>query len=257
MEMNIDIERIIEIIKNAKEFFENKNAIESVKVKGVADYATLVDYSVQKYLQEEFEKLYPEIGFLGEEDYSGESIKGYTWIVDPVDGTTNLIHNYRESAVSVALSDGERIVLGVIYNPYTDDVYYAKRGSGAYRNGELINVSKVKDMQHSLISIGTSPYNHEYAEENFKIFKKIFLQCEDIRRCGSAALDLVRVASGQCEAYFERNLKIWDYAAGMLLIEEAGGMVTNFCGKPIGMEKANNIVAGNADIAQIIVEQLM
>ncbi|MBP3489274.1 MAG: inositol monophosphatase [Roseburia sp.] len=253
----VETEKLIEIIKSTKPFFENRAAAGDIKVKGRADYATQVDESVQRYLLDEFAKLYPEIGFLGEENYSGENVSGATWIVDPVDGTTNLIHDYRQSAVSVALAVDGQIVLGIIYNPYTDELYYAGAGKGAYKNGKKISVSAVCDMEHSLISIGTSPYYHEYAENNFEVFKKIFLQCEDIRRSGSAALDLARVAEGSCEAYFERNLKIWDYAAGMLLVEEAGGKVTDYAGTRIGTDvTVNDVVAGNFKLQEALLNIL-
>lgn len=253
----VETEKLIGIIKSTRPFFENRKAAGTIRVKGRADYATQVDDSVQRYLFEEFHKLYPEIGFLGEENYSGENVSGAMWIVDPVDGTTNLIHDYRQSAVSVALAVDGRVVLGIIYNPYTDELYHAKAGQGAYKNGEKISVSAVSDMEHSLISIGTSPYYHEYAEQNFEIFKRIFLQCEDIRRSGSAALDLARVAEGNCEAYFERNLKIWDYAAGMLLVTEAGGMVRDYEGMPIGTDRTvNDIVADNSKLGETLLKIL-
>lgn len=253
----VETEKLIGIIKSTRPFFENRKAAGTIRVKGRADYATQVDDSVQRYLFDEFHKLYPEIGFLGEENYSGENVSGAMWIVDPVDGTTNLIHDYRQSAVSVALAVDGKIVLGIVYNPYTDELYLAKAGQGAYKNGEKISVSAVSDMEHSLISIGTSPYYHEYAEQNFEIFKKIFLQCEDIRRSGSAALDLARVAEGSCEAYFERNLKIWDYAAGMLLVTEAGGMVRDYEGVPVGTDRTvNDIVADNSKLGEALLKIL-
>lgn len=253
----VGIEKIIEIVKGTKPLITDRTAAGNIRVKGRADYATQVDDSVQKYLHREFHRLYPEIGFLGEETYSGEKVDGTMWIVDPVDGTTNLIHDYRQSAVSVALAVDGQIVLGIIYNPYTDELYFGESGKGAYKNGEKISVSTVGDMEHSLILIGTSPYHREYAEENFEIFKKVFMQCEDIRRSGSAALDLARVAEGSCEAYFERNLKIWDYAAGMLLVEEAGGKVTDYAGTRIGTDvTVNDVVAGNCKLQEALLNIL-
>lgn len=249
----VEIEKIIEIVKGTKPLITDRAAAGNIRVKGRADYATQVDDSVQKYLYREFHSLYPEIGFLGEETYSGEKVDGTMWIVDPVDGTTNLIHDYRQSTVSAALVREGQIALGIIYNPYTDEVYFAEAGKGAYKNGEKISVSTVSDMEHSLILIGTSPYHREYAEKNFEIFKKIFMQCEDIRRSGSAALDLTKVAEGSCEAYFERNLKIWDYAAGMLLVEEAGGKVTDYEGVRIGTDATvNDVVAGNSKLQETL-----
>lgn len=242
----VEIEKVIEIVKRTKPFFMNREKAKNIRVKGLVDYATEVDVSVQKFLEQELKKSYPDAGFLGEESYAGEAVSGSMWIVDPVDGTTNLIHNYRQSMVSVALASNGEIVIGIIYNPYTDEVYWAVAGNGAYKNEKQIHVSSVKELSHSLISVGTSPYYHEYATRNFSAIEKVFLNCEDIRRSGSAAFDLAHVAEGSVEAYFERNLKIWDYAAGLLLIKEAGGCVTDYEGKEIKLTNTiNNVVADN------------
>ncbi len=249
----VETEKIIEVVKRTKPFFRDREAVGNIRVKGLADYATQVDDGVQKFLAEELKKMYPDIGFLGEESYAGEQVSGRMWIVDPVDGTTNLIHHYRQSVVSVALASEGEIVLGIIYHPYTEELYCAEAGKGAYKNGVPIHVSPVKELSHSLIAVGTSPYYHEYAADNFAVFQKIFLQCEDIRRSGSAAFDLAHVAEGSTEAYFERNLKIWDYAAGLLLIREAGGDVTDYEGNPIRLTSTiNNIVADNGHLGEEI-----
>ena len=184
----VETEKIIEVVKRTKPFFRDREAVGNIRVKGLADYATQVDDGVQKFLAEELKKMYPDIGFLGEESYAGEQVSGRMWIVDPVDGTTNLIHHYRQSVVSVALASEGEIVFGIIYHPYTEELYCAEAGKGAYKNGVPIHVSPVKELSHSLIAVGTSPYYHEYAADNFAVFQKIFLQCEDIRRSGSAAL---------------------------------------------------------------------
>lgn len=158
-----------------------------------------------------------------------------------------------DGSMSVALASEGEIVFGIIYHPYTEELYCAEAGKGAYKNGVPIHVSPVKELSHSLIAVGTSPYYHEYAADNFAVFQKIFLQCEDIRRSGSAAFDLAHVAEGSTEAYFERNLKIWDYAAGLLLIREAGGDVTDYEGNPIRLTSTiNNIVADNGHLGEEI-----
>ena len=242
----VEIEKVIEIVKRTKTFFMDREIVKNIRVKGLADYATEVDVSVQKFLEEELKKICPDAGFLGEESYAGEAVSGSMWIVDPVDGTTNLIHNYRQSMVSVALASNGEIVLGIIYNPYTEEIYWAEAGKGAYKNENQIHVSCVKELSHSLISVGTSPYYHENAAQNFAAMERVFLQCEDIRRSGSAAFDLAHVAEGSVEAYFERNLKIWDYAAGLLIIREAGGRVTDYEGNEIKLTTTiNNVVADN------------
>ena len=174
-----------------------------------------------------------------------------------MDGTTNLIHDFRNSAVSLGLCDKGEMVCGVVYQPFSGEVFHAVRGEGACLNQKPIHVSSAASMAESLISIGTTPYEHEYADRNFEIFKKVFLDCQDIRRIGSAAIELCFVACGRLEAFFEMNLKPWDYAAGLLIIEEAGGSVTDFEGRKPQPWKRGNIVGSNGRLGQILVEQYM
>ena len=128
---------------------------------------------------------------------------------------------------------------------------------GAWLNGPPIHVSSAKKLEESLVSVGTSPYRKELAKENFKNFYQIFMRCEDIRRGGSAAIDLAWVACGRTDAYVERNLKPWDYAAGMLLVEEAGGRVTGFQGEAVGVRAPSDIVGGNGTIGQLLAEEIL
>ena len=184
-------------------------------------------------------------------------IRGHLEELDPVDGTTNLIHDYRASVISLALMQKGSVVLGMIYNPYTDELFSAQKGEGSYCNGQKIEVSGAETMEKCLIAIGTSPYYKEMAEENFKVFQAIFKDCQDIRRSGSAALDLAYVACGRIEAYFERNLKIWDYAAGMLLVREAGGQVTDYRGNDADTEMISNITAANPKINSLLTKKYL
>lgn len=256
--MKIDVKRVIHTVCSVKPLFLDQERASQIQVKGVADFVTQVDIQVQEFLKTSLAKLYPEIQFMGEEkDNSGIDFSGSVWILDPVDGTTNLIHDFRQSAVSLALCEGGTLEFGLIYQPYTGEVFHAQRGAGAWLNGEPIHVSQVDSMDRSLIAIGTSPYNHEMADWNFEVFKKIFLNCSDIRRLGSAALDLAYVACGRTDAFFERYLKPWDFAAGILLVQEAGGTVTDYSGKPVDVTKPSDIVAGNGKIGEELVEQFL
>lgn len=174
-----------------------------------------------------------------------------------MDGTTNLIHDFRNSTLSLALARKGVLTLGIIYHPYSDEIFVAERGKGALLNGSPISVSKRQNFSECLISIGTSPYYRKLAKENFRIFEKVFTDCADIRRLGSAALELAYVAAGRIDAYFERSLKPWDYAAGMLLVEEAGGKVTDYKGKPVDITGNSDIVAGSQTIGEILVEKYL
>lgn len=254
----INIEELEVLLKKAGKLFADRNAAAHTREKGVADYVTEVDFAVQQFIRRRLEELYPEVQFLSEEKSNEEIDKdGLVWVLDPVDGTTNLIHDYRASVISLALMQKGSVVLGMIYNPYTDELFSAQKGKGSYCNGQKIEVSRAETMEKCLISIGTSPYYKEMAEKNFKVFQAIFKDCQDIRRSGSAALDLAYVACGRIEAYFERNLKIWDYAAGMLLVRESGGQVTDYRGNDADTEMISNITAANPKINSVLTEKYL
>lgn len=254
----INTEELEALLKKAGKLFADRNAAAHTREKGVADYVTEVDFAVQQFIRRRLEEMYPEVQFLSEEKSNEEIDKdGLVWVLDPVDGTTNLIHDYRASVISLALMQKGSVVLGMIYNPYTDELFSAQKGEGSYCNGQKIEVSGAETMEKCLIAIGTSPYYKEMAEENFKVFQAIFKDCQDIRRSGSAALDLAYVACGRIEAYFERNLKIWDYAAGMLLVREAGGRVTDYRGNEANTEMISNITAANPKINSVLTEKYL
>lgn len=254
----MNTEELEVLLKKAGKLFADRNAAAHTREKGVADYVTEVDFAVQQFIRRRLEELYPEVQFLSEEKSNEEIDKnGLVWVLDPVDGTTNLIHDYRASVISLALMQKGSVVLGMIYNPYTDELFSAQKGKGSYCNGQKIEVSGAETMEKCLISIGTSPYYKEMAEKNFKVFQAIFKDCQDIRRSGSAALDLAYVACGRIEAYFERNLKIWNYAAGMLLVRESGGQVTDYRGNDADTEMISNITAANPKINSVLTEKYL
>ncbi len=254
----INTEELEALLKKAGKLFADRNAAAHTREKGIADYVTEVDFAVQQFIRERLEELYQEVQFLSEEKSNEEIDKnGLVWVLDPVDGTTNLIHDYRASVISLALMQEGSVVLGMIYNPYTDELFSAQKGKGSYCNGQKIEVSGAETIEKCLIAIGTSPYYKEMAEENFKVFQAIFKDCQDIRRSGSAALDLAYVACGRIEAYFERNLKIWDYAAGMLLVREAGGRVTDYGGNDADTEMISDIAAANPKVNSVLTEKYL
>lgn len=256
--MQTDIEKIKAIVVEAGKLFENREAAGHTRIKGTADYVTEVDFAVQSMICGKLQEIYPQVQFMGEEKSNDEIDRsGMVWVLDPVDGTTNLIHDYRNSAISLALMERQRIVMGIVYNPYNRELFWAREGGGAYLNGQAIHVSNAEKMAESLISIGTSPYYKEMAAENFPVFQSILMDCQDIRRTGSAALDLANVACGRIDGYFERGLKLWDFAAGMLLVREAGGLVLDYQGMEAGTEYMSDIAAGNAGIPRVLTERYL
>lgn len=210
---------------------EMENA--KVTVKGAADYVTNVDFAVQNHLKAKLEEHFPEIMLIAEEKENQNLTpeKKY-WILDPIDGTTNLIHDYKLSAVALGLYEDGEITFGVVYNPFQEELYYAAKGEGAFLNGEPIHVSTRENLADAVVSFGASPYEKAvYGNKLFDIFHEIFMTCADFRRSGSAELDICHVACGRIEAYFELYLKPWDYSAGSVILKEAGGVIRPLSGE--------------------------
>lgn len=212
---------------------------------GHANFVTAYDKKVQQILQKNLLQLLPEAVFVGEEEDIHASIaKGYAFIVDPIDGTTNFIKDYHMSVISVGLTlDGEKY-MGVVYNPYSDEMFTAIKGQGAYLNGRPIHVSS-KPLSNGLVLFGTAPYFEELSKRSFEMAYDYFKKALDVRRSGSAALDLCSVAAGRAELFFELSLSPWDFAAGALILEEAGGKVTTVEGGPLTLQAGCSVLATN------------
>lgn len=242
----MDIQRIISLVKETKGIITNREMAARVKEKSVADYVTQVDVTVQNFLKEELYKLAPDIQFLGEETGLQQMSAENYWILDPMDGTTNLIHDYHHSVVSLALYCRNEIVLGIVYNPYHEELFSAIKGKGSFLNGHPIHVSSAQTLSETIIGIGTA--KRELAKENFARFLKVYEHSQDIRRLGSAALELAYTACGRQGGYFETYLNPWDYAAGWLLVEEAGGKVTDWNGNPLDPTQGSQVVGTNGKV---------
>ncbi len=223
MEQEIE-EKLIEIIQQAGGMFLQRHLTTIVSKEGHANFVTNIDSAVEEYLERELLRLVPGSRFIGEEKENQELTDDPTWIVDPVDGTTNMIHDYRMSAISVALCEGKEPVIGIVYQPYTKELFSAEKGKGAFLNGEPIHVAATP-FAEALIAIGTAPYYEELQEQSMRTAQDYLRSCADIRRSGSAAIDLAYLACGRHDAFLEMRLKPWDYAAGSLLVQEAGGLV--------------------------------
>ena len=180
---------------------------------------------------------------MGEEEVANICDGKPYWILDPIDGTTNYIYQYNHSAISLALKDASGIVFGVIYNPFTNELFSAIREEGSYLNGTPIKVNNTVSLDSALVSVGTSPYHKEMAHSVFRKIEQVYQRALDIRRTGSAALDLAYVACGRQDAYFEYGLKPWDYAAGNLILTEAGGIVQSIDSESISYVQPSSIVA--------------
>ena len=223
--------------------------------KQASDFVTRVDRESEQIILAAIRKDFPDHLFLTEESVHDSETGHYRWIIDPLDGTTNFIHRYPFFSVSIALQYGGEIILGVIYDPLRDELYSAVKGKGAYCNKTRARVSPCGSLRDSLITTGFPFRNREMLDPYLKLFKNIFLKVSDLRRAGSAAMDLANLACGRCDGFFEIALSPWDIAAGAILIEEAGGIVTDFRGSRAFLS-SGNIVAGNPAIQKELLREV-
>ncbi|MBR6917840.1 MAG: inositol monophosphatase [Clostridia bacterium] len=229
------------IIKDAKE-----EHVASLEKTNFRDLVTSYDVSVQRRAVEILSKRFPDASFFCEEgDDRGNLSEGLVFVIDPIDGTANFANHMNISCISIgAFKDGAPFA-GAIYDPYNDELYSAARGLGAKLNGRPIHVTE-DPLEHTLVMFGTSPYNLELLDRTVEKLKYIFPKCLDVRRRGAAALDLCAVACGRAGLFFEEILALWDFAAGLVILEEAGGEAFTMNGAPLPLDgKKSNIVAGS------------
>ncbi len=200
-----------------------------VSLKGPGDFVSAADRRAEKTVFEELSKARPGYGFIMEEGGTVEGPdKSHTWIIDPLDGTTNFLHGLPIFAVSIGLEREGHVVAGVVYNPATDDMFVAEKGQGAWQNNRRLRVSARREMADALIGCGIPHLGKAKDHPLFKAeLSDVMAQVANVRRMGAASLDLCAVAAGRYEAYWERGLQSWDMAAGALIVREAGGTVTN------------------------------
>lgn len=232
--------------------------IDQLKIKSKAenDFVSEVDLAAEQEIINTIKKAYPDHSFLAEE--SGKQAESdYEWIIDPLDGTTNFLYGIPHFAVSIALRVKGRLEVGVVYDPLSQELYSAARGNGAQLNGKRIRVTDRRNLEGALLGTGI-PYTkdqYDHLDSYFNMMKDLIPGTAGIRRAGSAALDLAYVAAGRLDGFWEFNLNIWDIAAGVILIEEAGGMVGGLRGEPDYLERGS-IVTGNARIFKEMLQKI-
>lgn len=212
---------------------------------GSANVVTSCDIAIQNLLRTKLLEIIPDSGFLGEESDLIELNAEYIWIIDPIDGTMNFTRGIRDSAISVALHKNGEAVLGVVYNFFTDDVYYAERGKGAFHNGKPIHVSD-RPFSDGLLCTAMSLYKKEYAQLCFDIISDLYAKSNDIRRLGACAMELCYIAEGKCDLYFELRVYAWDCAAGEIILREAGAHIYRFFAEDF-YKKPLPIIAANSE----------
>ena len=235
-------------------YFHQKLKIE---YKGDADLVTAADRASETLIRERVAKQFPAHDVMGEEQGLNDRGAGYRWYVDPLDGTTNFAHGYPVFCVSLALerrsAAGAELVAAVVYDPTRDELFSAEQGSGAQLNGQPIQVSKIAQMKESLLATGF-PSHKRHKNPNIHFYHEITLRTHGVRRAGSAALDLCNVASGRFDGFWEFNLNPWDTAAGVLIVEEAGGKVTRFDGSPFLLDSRETL-ASNGLLHEALVRE--
>jgi len=224
--------------------------------KGEIDLVTEADLRSEKTLIDFLSKRFPEDGILSEESAGQTGRSGRTWILDPLDGTINYAHGFPFYAVSIALEAEGNIVLGLVSNPVSGEVFEAVQGGGAYLRGARLQVSQTEVLNDALLGTGF-PYNiRREPDPVLRRFRDLILRARGVRRAGSAALDLCFVAAGRLDGFWEENLNPWDTAAGILLVREAGGLVTSFQGAPYRPRKDRTVAAANPALHRALMDVL-
>lgn len=203
-----------------------------VSFKGAVDLVTAVDREAETLIVDALAGAFPEHGIVAEESAARPSHDGHTWYVDPLDGTTNFAHGYPHFAVSLALAHEGQLIFGLVYDPVREELFTAGRGEGARLNGAPIGVSETRPLDHALLGTGFPYDRREHVEFYLAFWQEALRRAQGVRRAGSAALDLCWLACGRLDGFWEWKLRPWDTAAGRLVVEEAGGRVTNFSGGP-------------------------
>src|SRR5712691_2965251 len=247
------LETAVEIAREAgallTTWFERRVTVET---KGEYDLVTEADRSSERLVVERLRTHFPSHGIVAEEGGGHESSSEYRWYVDPLDGTTNFAHGFPCFNVTLALEQAGELIAGVIYDPTRNEMFAAERGSGAYLNNRRIRVSKVQRLEDTLVATGF-PSRKRHQNVNVHFYYQLAMVTHGVRRAGSAALDLAYVASGRLDGFWEFGLNPWDMAAGILLIEEAGGKCSDMQGGPVDI-RGPHLLATNAVIHQQIVE---
>ena len=216
-----------------------------IEYKGDADLVTAADRASEKLIVERLQARWPQHGIVGEEGTRSDMEADYRWYVDPLDGTTNFAHGYPVFCVSIALArKDDQLEVGVLYDPTRDELFAAERGQGATLNGKPLHVSKTPRLAESILGTGF-PSHKRHQNPNIHFYQQLTLRSHGVRRAGSAALDLANVAAGRYDGFWEFNLNPWDTAAGVLIVQEAGGMVTRFDGTPFRLD-SREVLATNA-----------
>ena len=244
--------------KAAKTLIRDFGEIEKLQVslKGPGDYVTASDKKVEKILIDELQKARPDYSILSEEAGKINNGKSFRWVIDPIDGTSNFLHGIPHFAISIGLEHNKEIICGIVYDPIKDEMFTAEKGNGSYMNNQRMRVSTRSKLKDCIIFSGGPRYGSENKELIFKEYKKFSSKVNiAIRKLGSASLDMAYIAAGRCDGFWQRDLNYWDIAAGIILVKESGGFVTDFNGEN-GYIQNKTILVTNSKIKNEMIEVL-
>jgi len=244
--------------KAAKTIIRDFGEIENLQVslKGPGDYVTACDKKVEKIIIEELQKARPNYSILSEEAGQITNDESFRWIIDPIDGTSNFLHGIPHFAISIGLESNKEIICGIVYDPIKDEMFTAEKGNGSYINNQRMRVSARSKLNECIIFSGGPRYKSKNKELSFEEYKKFSSKVNiAIRKLGSASLDMSYVAAGRCDGFWQRDLNYWDIAAGIILVKEAGGFVTDFNGEGDYIQN-KTILVTNSKINKEMIEVL-
>jgi myo-inositol-1(or 4)-monophosphatase len=243
--------------KASKLLIRDFGEVEKLQVskKGPGDFVTNSDKRTEKIIINELSLARPDYSFLAEESGASGKSTEFKWIIDPIDGTTNFLHGVPYFAISIGLEKNKEIICGMIFNPITNEMFYAEKGKGAYLNNSRIRVSSRKNIDECILLTGGPILSYKNKEIFFKEYESVSRKVAATRKFGSSALDLAYLASGRCDGVWERNLNYWDIAAGIIIVKEAGGTVTDFKGGDKYIED-RNLLATNSKIDKDLIALL-
>lgn len=258
MDLSLVTQQLTELAREVKDFIHhhrNRVQSEDIELKSFNSLVSYVDKTAEEQLVKGLKTIVPEAGFITEEGTETQGGERYNWIVDPLDGTTNFLHGIPVFAISVALMDNDEVVAGLVWEIGQDESFTAWKGGGAWLNGKPIRVSSNTELKKSLIATGFPYYDFSRMQSFLQLLGSLFEKTRGVRRLGSAATDLAYVACGRFDGFFEYGLSPWDVAAGVLLVQEAGGKVSDYSGGNNYIH-GQEIVAGSQSVFKPLQEEI-
>ena len=254
---------IVKLVYEARKIALDKALRADVSMKGEADFVTAVDMGISAFIKSGLKEIAPDVAFVTEEESEHISV-GKRFVLDPIDGTTNLTRGYNVSSISLGYYVDDEVRFGVVFDPFSGEMFFAVKGKGAHFYNARFGVDRllkvgvenyekdalrVSDLPHgqAIVEFGAGSTNKGVSNESFAIAKEVFENCMDLRRICSSALAICYIAAGRIDGYFERKIKVWDYCAGALILEEAGGKISQWSGEKLAFTDPSSIVAGNVD----------